>query len=174
MIGPAFLVTPVIQQNALSVEGYFPESYWYDYYNGTLITEVAKTIRLDAPIDYIPLHIRGGYIIPTQEPANTTVFSREKPFGLIVAPDMNGEAKGDLFYDDGEAELDRNQFYRAFFILRKKTLKMHVEKNNYLGMNIKVLNTIRIFVPNPNLKLNFIVNNVGLVSDENIFYRGKM
>ena len=33
-----------------------------------------EELTLDAPMDIIPLHIRGGYILPTQEFANTTVF----------------------------------------------------------------------------------------------------
>ena len=32
-----------------------------------------KIVRtLAAPLDYIPLHIRGGYILPTQDPDVTT------------------------------------------------------------------------------------------------------
>jgi maltase-glucoamylase len=163
------------------VEGYFPGSHWYDYYTGLLIVKESdngKTVVLNAPIDYIPLHIRGGYIMPTQEPANTTYFSREKPFGLIVAPDMNGEAKGDLFYDDGETDLDKNQYFHATFSLRESILKMNVEKNNYAGMQNRVLDTIRVFVPNPKVKLNFIINgntnNYTIISGENIKYDGKI
>ena len=33
-----------------------------------------RTVILDAPLDTIPLHVRGGYILPSQEPANTTKF----------------------------------------------------------------------------------------------------
>jgi len=31
-------------------------------------------VTLDAPLDHIPVHVRGGHIIPTQEPANNTAF----------------------------------------------------------------------------------------------------
>ena len=31
-------------------------------------------VTLDAPLDHIPLHVRGGHIIPTQDPANNTAF----------------------------------------------------------------------------------------------------
>ena len=31
-------------------------------------------VTFDAPLDHIPLHVRGGYIVVTQEPANTTVI----------------------------------------------------------------------------------------------------
>ena len=34
----------------------------------------AQVITVDAPLDVIPLHVRGGYILPTQQHANTTVF----------------------------------------------------------------------------------------------------
>jgi hypothetical protein len=51
------------------------------------------------------LHIRGGYIIPTQDPKESlnTVDSRKKPFGLIVALDDDEKATGDLFIDDGDS-----------------------------------------------------------------------
>ncbi|KAK2141238.1 hypothetical protein LSH36_1136g01048 [Paralvinella palmiformis] len=44
-----------------------------------------------------------GYIIPVQQPANSTLFSRSNPFGFVVSLDDNGNASGDLFWDDGEA-----------------------------------------------------------------------
>lgn len=31
-------------------------------------------LNLDAPLDHIPLHVRGGHIIPTQEPAINTAL----------------------------------------------------------------------------------------------------
>lgn len=31
-------------------------------------------VTLDAPIDHVPLHVRGGHIIPTQEPAINTAL----------------------------------------------------------------------------------------------------
>ncbi|XP_064311879.1 sucrase-isomaltase, intestinal-like [Phalacrocorax carbo] len=55
------------------------------------------------PADKLGLHLRGGFIYPTQQPANTTVASRKNPMGLIVALDDNNAASGDLFWDDGES-----------------------------------------------------------------------
>jgi hypothetical protein len=130
-----------------------------------------KMLTLTSPIDHIPLHIRGGFIIPTQEAANNTVFSRLNPFGLIVAPESYGEAKGDLFYDDGETDLSIGQYFYATLFLRESVLRMNVEKNNYTEMKSKVLNKIRIFVPsNPNTKINFLINKSQFISDENIVY----
>ncbi|CAH1775810.1 unnamed protein product [Owenia fusiformis] len=103
--GPAFMITPVLDEGATSVTAYFPDSRWYDYYTGAEVSSEHRKgyTTLNAPMDYIPLHIRGGYILPTQEPANSTTFSRNNDLGLIVALDDFEEATGDFFWDDGDA-----------------------------------------------------------------------
>ncbi|XP_077970548.1 maltase-glucoamylase-like [Styela clava] len=103
MWGSALLITPVLTEATTSVEGYFPAGRWFDYYNGEELSEWenGKMLTLNAPLDHINLHLYGGNIIPTQEPALTTFYSRQKPFGLIVVLDENGKASGELFWDDG-------------------------------------------------------------------------
>ena len=89
------------------MEGYFPAAVWYDYYTGARMAGVSPaggaTITLDAPMDYIPLHIRGGYILPAQQPAMTTAVARTQPFELLVALDDSGVANGFMFWDDGRS-----------------------------------------------------------------------
>ena len=52
----------------------------------------------------IPVHIRGGSIIPLRvSSANTTTQLRKKDFELWIAPNANGVAEGDLYLDDGES-----------------------------------------------------------------------
>jgi alpha-glucosidase (family GH31 glycosyl hydrolase) len=60
-------------------------------------------VTLGAPFGFINLHVRGGNILPTQEPALNTVISRQNPFGLIVALDDNNSAQGGIYYDDGDS-----------------------------------------------------------------------
>lgn len=62
----------------------------------------AKQLTLSAPIDTIPLHVLGGTIIPTQQPAVTTTMARTMPFGAIVALNTSGAATGRIIVDDGE------------------------------------------------------------------------
>merc|ERR1711934_1008371 len=105
--GESFLITPVLEEGATSVEGYFPAAVWYDYYTGARMAGVSPaggaTFTLDAPMDYIPLHIRGGYIFPAQQPAMTTAVARTQPFELLVALDDSGVANGFMFWDDGRS-----------------------------------------------------------------------
>lgn len=46
------------------------------------------------------IYIRGGQIIPMQEPGLTTTESRKKPYSLLVAL-QSGNAGGALYLDDG-------------------------------------------------------------------------
>ena len=64
-------------QNATSVTGYFPSySVWYDFYTGQQVSlsmsGKGNYVLLEAPLDHINLHVRGGYIIPMQDPTLTT------------------------------------------------------------------------------------------------------
>ena len=46
------------------------------------------------------IYIRGGQIIPMQEPGLTTLESRKNPYSLLVAL-QGGNANGGLYLDDG-------------------------------------------------------------------------
>ncbi len=101
LIGSGLLITPVYEENATSVVGYFPHARWYNYYDGSELPPGTQT--LEAPLEYLNMHLRGGYILPTQQPGLTTVASRMNPFSLTVSLDDNRSAVGELYLDDGES-----------------------------------------------------------------------
>lgn len=106
LVGPAVLITPVLKPNVKTLTGYFPEGIWYDWNTQKALSnsDKANSHVLNAPLDGdIPVHIRGGYIIPLQEPTMTITESRKSPFTLIIALDNKGQAAGDLYLDDGES-----------------------------------------------------------------------
>jgi len=103
-IGHALLITPVLEQGGVTVKGYFPKGTWYDFRTFEQITlSKGDYIELKAPLEVIPLHIRGGYVLPLQTPKYSTKETRSTEFSLIVALDESGSAKGDLYLDDGES-----------------------------------------------------------------------
>jgi len=83
---------------------YLPDDLFYDFFslesvrgNGDWIT------RENVNWTDIPVHIRGGTILPLrQNSANTTTELRKQDFELIVAPGLDGTARGDLYLDEGE------------------------------------------------------------------------
>lgn len=58
---------------------------------------------LDAPLEKINVHVRGGFIIPMQTPGANLILGRANPFTLLVAQSATGNATGNLFWDDGDS-----------------------------------------------------------------------
>ncbi|XP_022091523.1 maltase-glucoamylase, intestinal-like [Acanthaster planci] len=152
--GPALLITPVLDEGFVTVEGYFPDCRWYDYYTGAEMASSSRGtyVTLSAPMDYIPLHVRGGYIMATQEPDVNTVKSRTKPMGLIVALDDNSEAHGTLFWDDGDSidTYEKGEYFFAEFTTTIGSLTGTIKTNGYSGVSGLLWGSVRLMgVPSP-------------------------
>jgi maltase-glucoamylase len=120
------------------------QTKWYSYYDGSVAPKGYAT--LNAPLNFINLHIRGGYIIPTQKPDKNTSFSRKNPFGLIVALDVNKLANGELFWDDGDSidSIEKSDYFLAKFLFTGNKLSMFVNENNYDEIGTLTLDTVRL------------------------------
>ncbi len=108
MLGPAIMVLPVLTKGASTVSGVFPgPSPWYDWYNQTAVPADWQkgTATVPAPQGHIPIYVRGGSVLPLQQPANTTAESRQKPWDILIALNEQGQASGDLYLDDGESQV---------------------------------------------------------------------
>jgi alpha-glucosidase (family GH31 glycosyl hydrolase) len=150
LLGPGFLVSPVLEEGSTSREAYFPDARWFDYRTGAETFNRGRSVDLNAPMDYIPLHVRGSVIYPTQEPALNTMLSRQNPLGLIVAPDDNGRAQGTLYYDDGESldSYDSGKYYLARYVYENGNLETIVENDGYPIMASLKYQTIRVLGSN--------------------------
>ncbi|PSN56866.1 Lysosomal alpha-glucosidase [Blattella germanica] len=103
MWGSALMIIPVLEEGKTQVTAYLPDALWYDYYTLSLIKNNSSKVTFPAPLDTIPLLIKGGNIIPTQTPNTTTTESRKNDFQLLVALDKDGHAYGSLYWDDGDS-----------------------------------------------------------------------
>ncbi|EGE08930.1 alpha-glucosidase [Trichophyton equinum CBS 127.97] len=103
--GDALLVSPVTDEGATSVDIYLPDDIFYDYYTGEPVEGKGEVITMEnVPITHIPLHFRGGQIIPMRaDSANTTTELRKQPFELVICLDREGNAEGSLYLDDGDS-----------------------------------------------------------------------
>ncbi|XP_051856089.1 maltase-glucoamylase [Antechinus flavipes] len=145
--GPAFLVSPVLTPNSRNVTAYFPKASWYDYYTGSSVGVRGQWTSLQAPLDHINLHIRGGYILPWQKPANNTHYSRKNSLGLIVALSDNGIAEGEFFWDDGQSidTYEKGDIYFSTFSASQNHLDVKIIDKNYSDPNGLAFEEIKIF-----------------------------
>ncbi|XP_042534803.1 sucrase-isomaltase, intestinal isoform X2 [Dipodomys spectabilis] len=145
--GPAFMVTPVLEPFVTSVRGYVPDARWFDYHTGEEINIRGGYHTFSAPFDMINLHVRGGYILPCQEPAQNTFHSRKNYMKLIVAADDNQMAGGSLFWDDGDTinTYERDMYLLVEFNLNKTTLTTTILKNGYRNRDETRLGNIAVW-----------------------------
>ncbi|KAE8392352.1 putative alpha/beta-glucosidase agdC [Aspergillus alliaceus] len=133
--GDAILVSPVQDKGLTSVDAYFPDDIFYDWYTGAPVRGHGANITLrNIDITHIPLHVRGGSIIPIRSSsAMTTKELREKGFQLIIAPGLDGTASGSLYLDDGDS-LEQKATLEVEFEYRKGVL--HVDGKFELHANV--------------------------------------
>jgi hypothetical protein len=73
LLGPDLLVAPVITPAVTSRQVYLPAGTWVDYWTGALATG-GRTLSVSAPLDRIPLFVRGGALLPTlADPGDTLI-----------------------------------------------------------------------------------------------------
>ena len=103
--GDSILVAPVTQENTTSVTFYLPNDIFYDFKTLKPTQGHGSNVTLDnVDLTQIPVYIKGGAILPLRmQSAMTTDELRKQDFEIIVAPDVSGEAYGQLYYDDGES-----------------------------------------------------------------------
>ncbi|XP_066442877.1 lysosomal alpha-glucosidase-like [Eleutherodactylus coqui] len=128
--GEALFITPALEEGQTEVKGYFPAGLWYDLVEGKKIESKGEWFTLPAPLSTINVHVRGGYIIPAQEPGMTTEESRKNSLWLLVALSASGCAKGEIYWDDGDS-LDtykKGDYSIVLFTAQDNTLLSEVKQ----------------------------------------------
>ncbi|XP_060814039.1 lysosomal alpha-glucosidase-like [Bombus pascuorum] len=122
--GSSLMIIPVLEEHKTEVSAYLPHGVWYNFYTKESVFALGKYYTMNAPLDTIPLMIRGGSILPVQKPADTTTSSRKNNFELLITLDHVKKAKGELYWDDGDSldSLEKEQFVWSVFTIENDTL----------------------------------------------------
>jgi len=120
------LYKPVVQKDQDSVDIYIPDNeVYYDYFTYAVVpTTHGKKTTLSAPLDKIPLLLRGGHIFARRDtPRRSSSLMRFDDYTLVVSVAKNGLAEGELYVDDGESfEYESGQYVFRKFKLNGSTL----------------------------------------------------
>ncbi|KAK3386179.1 glycosyl hydrolases family 31-domain-containing protein [Podospora didyma] len=103
--GDALLVSPVVDDDSTSVTYYLPDDVFYDFWTLKPVRGRGASVTAnDVGWSDIPVHIRGGSIVPLRAKSGyTTADVRSQNFTIIVAPGIDGNAQGSMYLDDGES-----------------------------------------------------------------------
>ena len=69
-------------------------------------------IRVEAPLETVPLFVRGGAILPLGPEMNYVGEKPGDPLSFEIYPDARGEASASLYEDDGLTEAYRKGSFR--------------------------------------------------------------
>lgn len=151
MLGEAILITPVLDQGIQTIQAYFPNDTWYNYRTGAKFDlNKGQYLNLNVTLDDIPIHVRGGRIIPFQHPNVNTKFSRINSFGLILAlsknaPDKGKHAVGYLYWDDGESFDAQNENIFNYFMFFATQNILEINRYYFRYRTRMVLSDLKIF-----------------------------
>ena len=119
MIGNDLLVAPVLKPDVTSRLVYLPKGTWYDYWTDKKY-EGGTMIAVAAPLETVPMFVRGGAIIPMGPEMN---YVGEKPVDLIIFniyPDDKGSASATLYEDDGVSPAYQQQGFRRTSVTARR------------------------------------------------------
>lgn len=96
LVGASLLVAPVAEKGATSREVPVPAGFWYDFWTGAAVTGPAR-VKVEAPLDRLPLFVRAGTVLPMEEPApSTTARSMSRLLLHLYVPPSRGAGLGAL------------------------------------------------------------------------------
>jgi alpha-glucosidase len=125
MIGDDLLVAPITRPDVTSRLVYLPKGIWYDYWTNKKHTGGAM-IRAEAPLETVPMFVRGGAIIPMGPQMKYVGEKPVDPITFTIYPDENGAASTTLYEDDGISPAYQKGVFRRTSVKVKRAAGKYV------------------------------------------------
>ncbi|ERT00466.1 alpha 1,3-glucosidase [Sporothrix schenckii 1099-18] len=121
------LVKPVLAEGRDTAAVFIPDhEVYYDYFDYSVVpTQAGKRTNMPAPLDTIPLLMRGGHIFPRRDqPRRSSQLMKFDDYTLVVTlPRNGGHAEGSLYVDDGDSfDYEKGQYIHQAFVLDGNTI----------------------------------------------------
>ena len=98
MLGDSLLVCPIVNPGGKRLV-YLPTGGdWYDWNTSKFYTG-GQWIEVEVPLEQIPVFVRAGSVIPTQEPGANTADMKDRDIILQIYPGCDGHG---VLYEDAE------------------------------------------------------------------------
>lgn len=166
--GSSLMIVPVLDEisdKKEKVDAYVPEGKWYNLYTNEGLLSTGQNLTLNAPLDTIPLLVRGGSILPMQNNSRTTTESRKNKFSLFIALDKQQFATGELYWDDGDSldSFEKQQYQWLNITVSNNTLT--IKSTNHSFSEKLLIDEIQVMGLDLDQVRRVIVNNTDIDSD---------
>jgi alpha-glucosidase len=141
MVGKDLLVAPVVKEGMRNREVYLPDgAAWIDWWTGERF-EGGKQYRAEAPLDRLPLYIRAGAVIATQDVIQHTGEIPNSPITLNVAAGIEpGKTEvSELHQDAGDGYGYRQSAWRNIRIEHRQGILRITRTGDFKGQRIRYL-----------------------------------
>ncbi|KAK7679584.1 hypothetical protein QCA50_017294 [Cerrena zonata] len=155
LFGPSILVSPVTEENSTTVSAYFPKDIFYDFQTlAPLQGQGAAVTFENVNFTSIPLHIKGGVVLPLRETGAMTITQlRKVDFELVVAPGSNGQASGLLYVDDGDS-IQQKSTTNVKFTFKQSTLTVGGSFGFPIGVKVARVKFLNVSKAPKTVKVN--------------------
>jgi len=153
MVGDTLLAAPVLHAGERARDIYLPAGRWYDFWSAAPL-DGGRLLRADAPLDHVPLYVRGGSILPSTVAMNHVGEKPWDPLRFDIYPDAAGAAVGSLYEDDGVSPAYRTGAFRR--------TSLHLAANA-TGSTLTLDAPLGTYQPPPR-NFEFILHSVGAVT----------
>lgn len=135
MFGNSFLVAPITESNTTEWEVYLPKnSKWYNFWSGNSF-DGGQKIKVEAPLNQIPLFVKAGAIVPMGEKVQ---YTNEKKWNHLEIRVYEGaDGKFTLYEDEGDNYNYENGNYSTIefnWDNTKKILTINQPEGSFEGM----------------------------------------
>jgi alpha-glucosidase len=117
LVGESLLVAPILEKGQTEREIYLPRGPWFDFHTNQQV-QGGQTVRVQAPLDTMPLFVRGGHVIPVWP---VQQFVGQVPLDELRLKVYAGEGEVTLYEDAGEGMEYISGNYRWLYFTCKRS-----------------------------------------------------
>jgi len=126
MFGSGLLVAPKVWPFLDPYDVIFPKGDWFNYWTGEKLAG-GQTIKVDPPLDTLPVYVRAGTILPQQPVVQNIDETPKGSLELKVYPGSN--CAGNLYMDDGNTfAYQKGEFLRTHFTCAAEANQISIQK----------------------------------------------
>ena len=110
LFGDDLLVAPVLKDGETAWDVYLPRGDWYDYWTDRQSTG-PKHVTVSAPLGRVPIFVRGGAIVPTQQVVQYTDQAPIDPLTFEIYPEGAPAVRSGQAHSTGSGQASSRRYY---------------------------------------------------------------